>query len=375
MKRIAHSSALITAICLAEAAFAPPPAQAQVETRVPAVTTSVAPTTFPTGPVLLAQTAGEPALTRPAAVPPAPETEAVLPVAGQQAVNALASEGGVTAYSGAPGAWSAGMGGMAYGSTGRGEHALVVRSSETDPKTIAEVEEDLNVMGLILEKALYQSGDEEEREAMGIRLWSTSGSPVRRSLEIEGYGAIFLLNVNFPLAGPAEKPDEDKKEPSNSTWDKAKRELYGQSEGYPDVNLNRFSKEEYDPKRVEKLKDSLLEALKNAANIRGLKSDESVTVVVTSHLGPRVAPTRVFRGMQKNGTATGGFGGIGRFGGGGSGGGGMAMNPLFVDGNINGEGQGESVLTIRARKSDIDVFAKGKLTMDDFRKKASVLIY
>jgi hypothetical protein len=330
----------------------------------------VAPTTFPTGPVLLAQTAGEPALTRPAAVPPAPETEAVSPVAGQQALRAV---GGVTAYSGNPGApnaWSAGMGGMAYGSTGRGEHALVVRSSETDPKTITDVEEDLNVMGLILEKALYQSGDEEEREAMGIRLISTSGSPARRSLEIEGYGAIFLLNVNFPLAGPAEKPDEDKKEPSNSTWDEAKRELYGQSEGSPDGNLIRFSKEGYDPKRVEKLKDSLLEALKNAANIRGLKSDESVTVVVTSHVGPGRA--RLF---QKKAAATGGYGGGGRFGGGGFGGAGTMPFWQWQDGSINAEGRGESVLTIRARKSDIDVFARGKLTMDDFRKKASVLIY
>jgi hypothetical protein len=369
MKRIAHSSALITAIYLAEAAFAPVPASAQVETRVPAVTTRVAPTSFSTGPVLLAQAAGV-AAANPLADAGAPETTAVLPAGGQQAVRA---GGAVAGFPG--GAWNAGMGGVAYGAAERGEHALVVRSSETDPKTITDAAEDINVMGLILEKALYQSGDEEERQAMGIRLLtSMSGSPARRSLEIEGYGAIFLLNVNFPLAGPAEKPNEDKKEPSNSTWDEAKRELYGQSEGYPDVNMNRFPKEEYDPKRVEKLKDSLLEALKNAANIRGLKSDESVTVVVTSHFSPHVGPARVLRGMQKNGTAAGGYGGSGRFGGGGSGGG-MAMNSFFVDGNTNAEGQGESVLTIRARKSDIDIFAKGKLTMDDFRKKASVLIY
>src|SRR5260370_30119473 len=205
MKRIAQSSALITAICLAEAALIPLPAQAQA--------------------------AGEPALTRPAAAPPAPETKAVLPGAGQQAVRAV---GGVAAFSGGPGAWSAapvGVGGMAYGgSAGRGEHALVIRSSETDPKTITDVEEDLNVMGLILEKALYQSGDEEEREAMGIRLISTSGSPARRSLEIEGYGAIFLLNVNFPLAAPAQKPDEDNKLSSTSTWYQPKRQLHRQSE-------------------------------------------------------------------------------------------------------------------------------------------------
>jgi len=32
-------------------------------------------------------------------------------------------------------------------------------------------------------------------------------------------------------------------------------------------------------------------------------------------------------------------------------------------------------MTIRVKKSDIDSFAKGKLTLDDFRKKASIVIY
>ncbi|HEX4646297.1 MAG TPA: hypothetical protein VH598_11895, partial [Verrucomicrobiae bacterium] len=388
MKRIARSNPLITAICLAGAAFAPVPASAQVETRVPPVETRIAPTTFSTRPILLAQSSGGggTAPNTPADAT-APETSAALPATAQQEVRAGGSAGSYpgVSWSTAPGA----IGGMGYGvSTGRGDRALVVRSSETDPKTITEAEEDLNVMGLILEKALYQSGDQEEREAMGIRLWTAaSGSPARRSLEIEGYGAVFLLNVNFPLAGPAEKPNEDKKESSNSTWDEAKRELYGQSEGNQDANfqsasgrfdtfMNRFPKEEYDPKRVEKLKDSLLEALKNAANLRGLKSDESVTVVVTSRFSPRVGRTRVLRGVQKNGTAAGGYGGggFGRFGGGGGGGGGSAMTPFLVDGNSNPDERG-SVLTIRARKSDIDVFAKGKLTMDDFRKKASMVIY
>ena len=34
-----------------------------------------------------------------------------------------------------------------------------------------------------------------------------------------------------------------------------------------------------------------------------------------------------------------------------------------------------SILTIRAKKSDADLFAKGKLTPEDFRKKLSVTTY
>ena len=36
---------------------------------------------------------------------------------------------------------------------------------------------------------------------------------------------------------------------------------------------------------------------------------------------------------------------------------------------------GESVLTIRVKKSDIDSFAKGKLTRDEFHGKATLLTY
>lgn len=32
-------------------------------------------------------------------------------------------------------------------------------------------------------------------------------------------------------------------------------------------------------------------------------------------------------------------------------------------------------MTIRARKSDIDAFAKGKINLDEFRKKAVITIY
>jgi hypothetical protein len=41
----------------------------------------------------------------------------------------------------------------------------------------------------------------------------------------------------------------------------------------------------------------------------------------------------------------------------------------------DGGGSAESVLTIRVKKSDIDAFAKGKSNLDDFRKRATVLIY
>ncbi len=261
------------------------------------------------------------------------------------------------------------------------ERALVIRSSETDSKTLGAAEEDMNIMGRILEKALAQGSEDEEHQAMGIKLLTIGGPSSAKNLMIEGYGAIFMLNVNFPLVGPPSKPEEnDEKQPTNSAWDETKRELYGHSTG---ARGGGGHKVEFDAKRVEKLKSSLIGALKNASNIRSLKSDENVTLVVTSVSGGQAMGQFSYKFEPKpNRFPSGGGGG----GGGGSsagsssgssGGGGFGGGPFgepVVRMSASGSGGGP-VLTIRARKSDIDAFAKGKLTMDEFRNKAGVLIY
>ena len=272
------------------------------------------------------------------------------------------------------------------GPAGRGDSPLIIRSSETDAKTVAAEHEDLTIMGRILEKAISQRDEDERPEAMGIKLITVGGPGGGKSMQIEGYGAIFMLNVNFPLVGPTNKTDEGENKGSNSTWDEAKREVYGQpggADGNPFVA--RFPKEEFDPKRVEKLKDSLLDALKNASNMRNLKPDESVTVVVRSSAGRMGGPVRVHVGPKGGGSGfTWNLGAV-RVGGGGESGGAPNIPeppPAMRGGSYaqgmgmgDGGGSAESVLTIRLKKLDIDAFAKGKATPDDFRRRATVLIY
>jgi len=255
-----------------------------------------------------------------------------------------------------------------FGGSGRTDKALVIRTTPTDAKTMAASEEDLNIMGRILEKALEKTGDEDdEDQAMGIRVMTMSmGSGHAKRLQIEGYGAVFMLNVNFPLVGPTTKPvDSETAESSNSTWDEAKHEIYGRPAG-ADEDANADSgKEKFDTKRVERLKDSLVSALKNASNMRNIKGDESVTVVVSSGGG---GGNEWFdmTGLQQNMiTLKRSLAGIssGRSG------------PTAVTTTITPDKTGETVLTIRARKSDIDAFAKGKLSPEDFRNKTTVLVY
>lgn len=255
----------------------------------------------------------------------------------------------------------------------RTEHPLIVRTSETDAKTISAIEQDLNIMGRILEKSLVQTGDDGQPKAMSIPLVTGINRSHPRNFQIEGYGAVFMLNVNFPLAGPASnKSEENAKETSNSAWDQTARELYGPPPGvgapYGVANV----REDYDPKRVEVLKDSIIGALKNASNMHNLKSDESVTVVVSSGgdgaMGAAYRQKFVYLSKSGNvGTAGGG---------GGSSSNDSAKSPKPETRLRKLDGGGTSTtMTLRAKKSDIDSFANGKLNLEEFRNKVKVLVY
>ena len=249
----------------------------------------------------------------------------------------------------------------------RGGRTVVVPTGSADPRSFATLEEDLNVMARVLDKAISPKGDRGAHKAMGIEVNSFAlGSPSpARNLYLEGYGAVFLLNVRFPLRAPPEKPEPAKdKEETSSEWEDAKSELYGPRPGeaplgvWETAHSFRGKAEEYDAQKVEDLKTDLLEALKNAAHIRQLKGDETVTVVV---IGGESARSEAGV-LRKNPTAsTPG-----------------TANRLYVAAGVDKRKGGsgpESTLVIRVKKSDVDALAKGKLDADEFRKKAAVIIY
>src|SRR5437867_4359103 len=115
------------------------------------------------------------------------------------------------------------------GASAGSRRTIIIPKGEPNPELLADAEEDLNVMTLILEKALDQRSD-DERKPMGIDLL-TSSSGIRNLL-IEGHGAIFALKTKIPLVPPpAPKKEEAKtKETTSSEWEEAKRQIYGPSE-------------------------------------------------------------------------------------------------------------------------------------------------
>jgi len=242
--------------------------------------------------------------------------------------------------------------------------ALVIRTSDADAKAQANLEEDLAVMSRILDKtAAKQLDDDQRNRFMGINVLFAPGSGSIRNLYLEGYGALFLLNVNFPLLPPPDKTEPAKeKSETDSTWEEAKQELYGQSDPWAQVGKAfRFSmstgpQPEYDKEKVENLKESLLEALKNATNIRNLKADESITACV---FGGVSAPSGKARTVVKRAPGSQD----------------ADRDEVVVTERDEGPPTRGTILTIRVKKSDADAFAKDKLSLEDFRKKASITTY
>ncbi|HEY6168461.1 MAG TPA: hypothetical protein VI454_10510 [Verrucomicrobiae bacterium] len=208
----------------------------------------------------------------------------------------------------------------------KGSSAVIVASKPPTAKIRAEWEEDLNVMGRLLEKAATQTHDGGKQRAMGIKLMTFGeGNPLSR-LYLEGHGALLQINVGFPLVEPPKKKVSTQSNAApDSVWDKARREIYG-GKSAPHYDSPLFLEtfdtvrraREFAAERVEKLTQALVETLKEASHLRHLKPDESITVVVT---GPG------------------------------------------------------STLTLTAKKSAADDFAKGKLDADAFRKKVTVTSY
>lgn len=286
------------------------------------------------------------------------------------------------------------LGGRFFSSRRPGK-ALVVKFSKGEKDELGQIEEDLAVMSRILEKTVENQVGRKSAEAMGIPVRALlSGSPPIQNMYLDGYGALFFLKTRFPLVAPDTKVEDEKpKESTNSTWDQTKRELYGprESEGAWGKQFNVFfggehEYEPYDPKRVEALKDALLEALKQASNIRSLKADEFVVVTAVGPAGgsghPRAAGAGGFGGSAGGDGVSGG-----RSGSGGGGGGGrseraevkvFSKDRTVVAGDpyaAKSDGRGETIMSLRVKKSDIDAYAKGRLNAEEFRRKASINIY
>lgn len=277
-------------------------------------------------------------------------------LARDQAEAAFGAAGDAFAWTGGP------EGNFLRRAGARPVRSLVLPSAEMEPQSIATATEDLNIMARIFEKALPgRDSNKPERRAMGIAIFSGAGSGAIRNLYLEGYGALFFLEVRFPLLPPPNKQEQDKpKEPTSSAWEEARSELYNprgpRGDGFAWKGLTRGDAEEYDADQVEQLKESLLEAFRHTTHIRAVKPDESISVVVSGGESGRIDVVRFGRGGDARELLAERANSDVRF-------------------NRRSSNPGESVLLIRARKADVDALAKGKIDLEQFKQKALIRIY
>ena len=166
---------------------------------------------------------------------------------------------------------------------------------------------------------------------------------------LDGFGALFLLRVDFPLAAPVEAKAEEGPAATDRTWEATRRELREGTAGDPPIwdvlGARAFHGEfpEYDGGRVGELRGALVQSLRHASNLAVLKPEETVAVTV---FGPPAGrEDRPVKAGKRRGTGAG-----------------------AGDGPEDDAAKG-TTLTLRARKADIDAFAGGKLTPEEFAKR------
>lgn len=235
---------------------------------------------------------------------------------------------------------------------------LVIAPSGGDS---AEIVEDLQIMTRLLQKAVQAKGTEPQPYAMGIPLFSFGGANSPQTLYIEGHGAIFVLNAPFPLKATEAVEATAKPAPAKpSAWEQTRRELYGPKQGgLRSAGAVRIwdaqevkPQAPYDPEQVDRLRQAVLESLKHANNIRALKREDSVTVLVN---GPTARKPGRNRPPQDTRDAAGS----------------KAVEEAD-DTPESRRGPAVARLGFKAHKADIEAFATGSMPFEVFRSRAQV---
>jgi hypothetical protein len=237
---------------------------------------------------------------------------------------------------------------------------LVVPGPDLKPETLAGVTEDMMVMCRIFDKALHP----------GARPMRTSGYAMRgdlpllghlvaqqtdrtQGLYLDGYGAVFFVHVDFPLAAPAQQKQEAQaQEPADRVWSQTVGEMRGQQESQEVGEAGPA----YDAQKVENLKANLIRTLRHAANLR-IRPQDQITVVVGTESQPSTGAVYhrleyLYRGSS-------------------------ARRPVVASSNAarpdHPAPDPAATLVLRAGKSDLDALAAGKMTAEQFAAKVATV--
>jgi hypothetical protein len=229
--------------------------------------------------------------------------------------------------------------------------------SPTEPKTLDEMGEDLNILGFILHRNLQKAlGEQRPDYKLGVPMLLQPGDRLIHASQIEGFGALLNLRVRFPLAAPPAATATSKPAEGPSEWEKAKRDLYGGNSTttvdsrWAENSYHRA--EPYDANVVEILKKQVRESLKSAANLRHVKPEEWIVVTITG--SPNVPATQL-----GTADATGGLG----------------SSSVQPGGAVSLSSGRATIMTIRVKKSTAEALAAKTISPAEFESKVEVNTY
>ena len=228
------------------------------------------------------------------------------------------------------------------------DRAWIVPSGEMKPEEMASIQEDMTVMSRILDKALDQADLGRSQKGVFIGYHFGGTLTMGQTLFLSGYGALFRINVDFPLAGPTEQPKQEPTADKDPIWAKTKLEITDPgSEDSKDED-----EEKYQPEKVDALKKALVSSLKHASNIRALQATDKVVILVASRRSESSGPVFSFIGSGKAKVVS-------------SAGYGKSTN----------DSTPATTLIVQVKKADIDALAGGTLTPEQFQKKVLMTSY
>lgn len=233
-------------------------------------------------------------------------------------------------------------------------NTLVIPKPNASAQTIAEITEDIAIMCRVLDKKLNKPPDVSAyqfRSGEGYRfqLAGSNNVDIAEAIYIDGYGVLFMLESKVPLTPPPPMKDVPA-ETGDEVWLETKGELLTNRT----YNSGQKSKpKQYDPEESEELQKLLIETLKHATNIRHVNADDAITLVVKT---PAPTPAALIRkSVQVNTT------------------GGESTYTAVLPSETTAVSS--AVLTISAKKADIDAYAKGDQQYEQFLKKIQKIDY
>lgn len=266
-----------------------------------------------------------------------------------------------------------------------GGSVLVIPTAQVEPQKFAETAEDMQVMLQVLREKLT-----EPQMIRGTLIeYGDFFSDLDRTAEVfylQGHAVLFVIRVDFPLSAPAPAPAAQAdagKDGGDPVWQRARQRLNsaGRS-GEPGQSPGAT---------LERIKETLLQSLKHAANIRNVGPSELVVVTVVSRNESSGTPAPASAGGAYSRQGAGWFEGSAystassSFGP--NGGTTHADSGTKSRGSTIGRpaagrtgpgpapAAGATVLTIQAKKADIDAFAQGELSAEQFQQRTRTFTY